>query len=295
MDRVQKWGGEISYTIPYTGNYEISLSGSQGSAYDNSSGGYGYTLIKKVRLQKGDVLQIVTPNKPTGYSANGAVITIPSGEDGVLYVNGVESLRAGGGVGFVNNSRVPWGITSVKTEKRSYSVHWHSGNGYSGANSHYEFPQLDTRNNPGGCYTNSWHTHDSRCTYEQWHTHERCVNHWVNDDPTGGTGGWSWTEHHCTHHSKHEGDTRDNHYSIGCGYSQGQVVGINNQHGDARGCSGSYDSCSVSNTGNAKFSIRLCEQQSIMFHSVATRVPYYTNTKCNLIITDGTVAYFKRP
>lgn len=94
---IAKDGGDCSYTIPYTGNYEISLSGSQGSAYSNNYGGYGYKLTKNIRLTYGDTIKISTPNRPTGYTTANGVLTVPAGNDASIYVNDKLVWSAGGG------------------------------------------------------------------------------------------------------------------------------------------------------------------------------------------------------
>lgn len=335
-------GGDISYTIPYTGNYEISLSGSQGSAYSNSSGGYGYTLTKTVRLQYGDVICIHTPEKPTGYTTSGSTITVPAGNDAQLYVNDTLVWTAGAGAALVTNNIAPNGITSVSAQgstARNYNVHWHSGNGKSGATHSNTFPTVYAASSPGGCYGGIGHTHDAlfpcswrytkhthtgHCAYVRIDTIEctsrhngmsyfrctACGAEYSHYDG-GASSGWGWGYCDCPASYEYNcaGELNDGHqYTCGspvntwglkCGYSQGQIVGINNDNGNCHACyyaSGwNPATATLSNTGATKFSIRLVEQHTTAYTNTTVRAPYYLNDKANLMILDNTVCYFKRP
>lgn len=342
MDCVQRWGGEISYIIPYTGTYEISISGSQGSAYSDNSGGYGCTLNKTIRLQYGDVLKITTPYKPTGYTTENGVLTIPSGTDVHLYCNGTDVLNASGGNGFVNNIIAPNGITSVKARGANYSVHWHSGNGLSGATHANQFPTLYQTANPGGCYGASGHTHNAtgECTWHYnshkhtdgcssksftWSGGPSCPNcgktgiadtgeHLGNENEGSWNGDGFDAVWHCSHDCKtwscrdmplNDGCAWDcgdyvNTWTLKCGHQQGEILNVYNSQtnlvsaGWGGGDAWRYDSKSFTNTGNAKFTIKLVEQDLLFYKDVPVSIPYYMDTKCNLVIRDNIVTYFKR-
>lgn len=293
-------GGTYEYTVPFTGNYEITLAGAQGASYSSNSGGLAYTVSSTIRLNKGDVIKFVLNNRPS-YSSSGGVLMVPAGVKSDMYVNNTLKITAGGGAGNVDNNIAPSGITSVRVYNGNGSyttlgTHWHTGNGKSGATHNNTFQQLDTRNNPGGCYTHHWHTHDSQCDYKSWHTHENCVYHNVKDEYGNDDSDKSWTEHHCTPRSKHEGDTRDNHYTIGCGYQQGQILGINNGSYTPGSCSGAVGSSVLNHSGNGSFSIRLAEQDTLFYHDglVSRTNLTYLNTVVDLVIKDDVVVYYKR-
>ncbi|MCM1218639.1 MAG: hypothetical protein NC548_29470 [Lachnospiraceae bacterium] len=75
-------------------------------------------------------------------------------------------------------------------------------------------------------------------------------------------------------------------------------MSINNDNGNCGTCyvaSGYTPTQSLSNTGNAKFTITLVEQQETYYSNTKVQDPYYLNGKANLVISDNVVTYFKRP
>ena len=364
-----KWGGTYEYTVPFTGNYEITLSGAQGASYDSNSGGYGYTLTKTIRLQYQDKIKVVV-GKRLSWSQSGAVVSVPGGEDSNFYLNDQLIWTAAGGAGQITKNIVPNACTSVTVQNGNGSstgswtsgspVHWHSGNGKSGATHSNQFPVLYQLNNPGGCYRGSHTcgkigsnchfehdkdeiTHTEHNVYVEGHCN-RCGGDYgsaTNDEyhgsDTPGGGDIGHTYHTCTYtvtvdctHWICNGVI--NTWTIGCGYSQGQVYGYDNSSYSAGSCyyntSYSYTestvqrngseggfvfdyvdvsktlnttpSASLSRTGNGNFKIRLVEQQELFGGNLVgdgtarAILPYYLNTKCNLILLDHTVIHFKR-
>lgn len=315
-------GGEFEYTVPYTGNYQITLSGSQGSAYSDSSGGYGYTLTKNVRLNCGDVLKFSVPKKPTGTSTNGSVLSVAGGNAARYWLNDSLQLLAGSGSGYVNNNIAPNGILSVKTlggegnsvgVSKTYNVHWHSGNGKSGATHSNSFPTMYSTSNPGGCYRDGGHTHDATSECPKHHEHESaCYSSCGCTSGNTGNGAGSpcsvcchsgGHSNPCTHreltHCTHSLNTFDcgaytNTWVIGCGYQHGQIVGISNGACAPGSCWGECDTQVVGNRGDAKFTVKLLEQSNL-YYNRKTAPAYWDGVKCNLVIKDSVVVWFKRP
>lgn len=310
-------GGEITYTVPFTANYEVTLSGSEGAGYPSGAGGYGYTLTTTVRLNKGQTVTVSTPNRPAHYT-EGTTTIVPHGNDSVLKIDGKEFLRAGGGAPRFNQIIAPTGTLDVQVEGvNPLPVHWHSGNGKLGATHTNQFPTVYSEILVGGCYGWSGHTHNATCTCLMRHNHALdreewrwcCMNKNINgnfvhpeDCPCPGT---------CTtgvDPAKRYGLVRIcngamNEYACGnpnntqviqCGYSQGQILNVNNDSYRPHTCSGEFTGQSLSNTGNGKFTIRLAELQELNYSNVVVTTPYYKGSLCELILRDDTVVYYKR-
>lgn len=311
-------GGEITYTVPFTANYEVTLSGSEGAGYPSGAGGYGYTLTTTVRLSKGQTITVSTPNRPAHYT-EGTTTIVPHGNDSVLKINGKEFLRAGGGAPMFNQIIAPTGTLNAQVEGVvPLPVHWHSGNGTSGATHANQFPTVYSETLVGGCYGWSGHTHDATSTCARFHNHNLdkkrvvwcCMNINVNGNyihkPDCSCPGTCWTRE--SDHYFRDGWVRDcngalNDYSCGypnntqvikCGYSQGQILNVNNASYRPHICSGEFTRQSLSNTGNGKFTIRLAEQQELNYSNVVVTTPHYKGGLCELILKDDTVVYYKR-
>lgn len=79
-----------------------------------------------------------------------------------------------------------------------------------------------------------------------------------------------------------------------CGYSQGQILNVNNASYRPHTNDGNFAGQSLSNTGNGKFTIRLAEQQELNYSNVGVTTPHYKSGLCELILRDDTVVYYKR-
>ena len=79
-----------------------------------------------------------------------------------------------------------------------------------------------------------------------------------------------------------------------CGYSQGQILNVNNASYQPHINSGNFNGKSLSNTGNGKCTIRLAEQQELNYSNVVVTTPHYKDGLCELILRDDTVVYYKR-
>ena len=275
----------------------------------------------------GDTIKISTPNRPTGYTTANGVLTVPAGNDARIYVNDKLVWSAGGGSGLANHNIAPDAVTSVVVEgspNRTYEVHWHDdGGGRPGASHNNQFPTLYGVTVPGGCYAGD-HEHDKygyTCpkevcgghmdiTYEgpgdgpggyDWHVRcDRCgsigYRHW-QDDYTGD--GYDNSDDFCDDWAYACNNLPYNVWHLGCGYQQGEIVGIDNDNSNLHSCYIEYgytpDSATVSNSGNCKFSIKLLNHQGVAYNNTTVQSPLYKTTRLNLIIKDNTVVYFKRP
>lgn len=313
-------GGEITYTVPFTANYEVTLSGSEGAGYPSGAGGYGYTLTTTVRLNKGQTITVSTPNRPA-HRTEGTTTIVPHGNNSVLKIDGQEFLRAGGGAPRFNQIIAPTGTLDVQVEGvNPLPVHWHSGNGKSGATHANQFPTVYSETLVGGCY--GWsehpHTHDATRTCARFHNHDLdpkrvawcCMNENINGNyihkPGCPCSGGCWTRADDKYFR--DGWVTDcngamNDYACGypnntqvlkCGYSQGQILNVNNASYRPHICSGEFTGQSLSNTGNGKFTIRLAEQQELNYDNVVVKTPHYKGGLCELILRDDTVVYYKR-
>lgn len=312
-------GGEITYTVPFTANYEVTLSGSEGAGYPSEAGGYGYTLTTTVRLNKGQTVTVSTPNRPAHYTEEGTTTTIvPHGNDSVLKIDGKEFLRAGGGAPRFNQIIAPTGTYDVQVEGvNPLPVHWHSGNGKAGATHANQFPTVYSETSVGGCYRWSGHTHNATRTCPMRHNHDLDHKEWrwccMNENRNGNyvhPSGCSCPGTCVTGEDPYFRyglvsicDNFMNEYACGnpnntqvikCGYSQGQILNVNNDSYQPHTCSGKFTGQSLSNTGNGKFTIRLAEQQELYYSNVVVTTPYYKGGLCELILRDDTVVYYKR-
>lgn len=59
-------------------------------------------------------------------------------------------------------------------------------------------------------------------------------------------------------------------------------------------CFGPYDSAAANNTGDAKFSIELCEQDTLFYSNVTPTFTYYNSGLTELVLVDDIVCYYKR-
>lgn len=310
-------GGEITYTVPFTANYEVTLSGSEGAVYPSGAGGYGYTLTTTVRLNKGQTITVSTPNRPAHYT-EGTTTIVPHGNDSVLKIGGEEFLRAGGGAPRFNQIIAPTGTINVQVEGvASLPVHWHSGNGKSGATHANQFPTVYSETLAGGCYGWSGHTHNATRTCPMRHNHDLdpkelrwcCMNenrngNYVHPDscPCDGTCS-PGSDPYFRYGLVSICDNSMNEYACGnpnntqvlkCGYSQGQILNVNNASYRPHTNDGNFTGQSLSNTGNGKFTIRLAEQQELNYSNVGVTTPHYKSGLCELILRDDTVVYYKR-
>lgn len=274
-------------------------------------------MTTTVRLNKGQTVTVSTPNRPAHYT-EGTTTIVPHGNDSVLKIDGKEFLRAGGGAPRFNQIIAPTGTLDVQVEGvNPLPVHWHSGNGKSGATHANQFPTVYSETSVGGCYRWSGHKHNATRTCPMRHNHDLdpkewrwcCMNenrngNYVHPDSCPCPGTCSTGDNPYFRYGLVSiCDNSMNEYACGnpnntqvikCGYSQGQILNVNNDSYRQHTCSGEFTGQSLSNTGNGKFTIRLAEQQELKYSNVVVTTPYYKGGLCELILRDDTVVYYKR-
>lgn len=323
-------GGDYEYTVPLTGNYEITLAGSSGSAYGSTSGGAGCTLNRTVRLQYGDTVKFSLNDQPS-VDTKGDTLYVHGGLKSTLYMNGVKIWEASGGAAQVPNRTAPDGVMQVVAYSGDDSasvtlpVHWHSGGGKSGATHANSFPQLNTYTNPGGCYvgrhvcdsqcrrvcgsqtfwTGPGHDYRDGCSWHHYHPHS--ARQWscyaCGDPDEDFVVGSIEYEHDDECPKEPPNCTRIiddctgklNVWSLGCGMQQGQILGTcSTAIGPCFDSVWGDSSAEVSNIGSGRFSIRLAEHDGLYYTNTKVSLPAYKSDRCNLIVRDNTVVFYKR-
>lgn len=326
-------GGTYSYTVPFTANYELTLSGTRGAAYSNNSGGYGYTLSQTVRLNKGDEIKVELPNAP-GYYQSGNTVVVPGGNPGKLWINGNLYWVAAGGQGKISNGIAPNNATAIQVYNgngtsngaaNTYDVHWHSGNGLSGPYHSNSFPTLSTYNNPGGCYIGS-HVCDENCRRTCGTQLVKVSEHDYRDGCAWhGHGNFTACQYACyscgdpdenyvvmRFEWQHESDRPQgpfycieiigactgllNKWDLGCGTQQGQILGYNGAERAGSCLATGNPSASLTSSGNASFTIKLSETENTQYLNTTVRKGnlYYLNSYADLVLIDDIVCYYKR-
>ena len=215
-----------------------------------------------------------------------------------LYLNDELIWVVGGGTGAVPSyDQSPKTVTSCDMTILGGQGNTNGSNGYiryhtcGGSSSqqgicyneyHYVEPEIITTCPDGYYHDDAWETHG-------WHSTSKCSACWA-DLPRGFYGtGWGHTGamHSCGGRS---------YWSKNCGYNSGDVVSqVAAQPGACWFKSGyTPTSQSLSCTGNGKFSVKLCDHDGLSYLNTKVQVPNYLNIKCNLIILDDTVVYYKR-
>lgn len=318
----KRGGGNYEYTVPLTGNYEITLAGSSGSAYGATSGGAGCTLNRTVRLQYGDTVKFSLNDQPRT-DTRGDTLYVHGGLKSTLYVNGAKIWEASGGAAQVPNRTAPDGTMQVVAYSGDDSshitlpVHWHSGGGKSGATHANQFPQLNTYTNPAGCYTGR-HECDSQCrrvcgggTHQisqhdysdgcGWHEHGNFSARQFQCYACGNVirqeirNGNSWPPRPTCGAIVGACTGKLNVWTLGCGMQQGQILGTCSTNiGPSFDSVWGNSSAEVSNVGSGRFSIRLTEHDGLYYTNTKVYLPTYKSARCNLIVRDNTVVFYKR-
>lgn len=311
--------GNYSVVIPYTGNYEITISSAEGGHYGSGSGGSGSVKTQTVRLTKDSVV-FASLGSPGNTVMQGSTCVVTRGGTSVVTVDNTQILSVKGGVGTINiNTAGNWitGFVLQGDTQGSASVHWHSGNGKSGATHANVFGTVYGVTNPAGCYVPTKHVHNSygascpacvhyhQAVYEScngtmvnmghsqsadgsWHTESKCnvCGHQVPGDEGGGRCGRSIKVRDAYY--EHDFDCNNsptNVWDLGCGFAQGQICSIV----PATDTQGLVKSTFAS----ATFKIQLCDTEQLHYGSVAHSVSYL-NTVAELVTKDDYVVYYKR-
>lgn len=100
-----KTGSAQTYTVPYTGIYDISMAGAQGGNYGSYSGGKGGSGSMRLWLSQGEVLTVHVGGQDgtfgsvgSTYGAGGGYTAVISNTRGLIGITG-----GGGGAGYTGN------------------------------------------------------------------------------------------------------------------------------------------------------------------------------------------------
>lgn len=237
---------------------------------------------------------------------------------------------AGGGAGQISNTTAPNGATAVTVpDVENIPVHWHSGNGKSGATHSNTFPTVYSYSSPGGCYGAAGHTHNVlgyTCYTQQecqilegaqsstaWCTEcdaQVPTIEWLYVHTKCGMMQSSCPQKQCPHmqdftpsgnsvhtYTTHTPDYPQNTWTIGCGYSQGQIYGFNNttfKAGDCYFADGFTPTATLTRTGNGMFNVKLMEQSTLSYNNGNASNPFYMDGRVDLTILDNVVCFYKR-
>lgn len=80
---------------------------------------------------------------------------------------------------------------------------------------------------------------------------------------------------------------------IKCGFQHWQINPITNQYTPTP-CSDAWDTATSNNTSDAKFTVELCEQDTVYYSNGQVKDPVYKGGQSELILVDDTVCYYKR-
>lgn len=142
-------------TVPYTGNYTVTVSSAEGGHVGGTYGGKGHILTQTVRLAKGTTVTATLGNKGTVNGAN-----VGRGQSSTLTI-GNTTWTVPGGVGVFNSDTgARDDYTLIGDTNGSVVLHTHIGNSTSG----------------GACYQTvvKKHVHKAACT---GHVHDSsCVS-----------------------------------------------------------------------------------------------------------------------
>lgn len=220
---------------------------------------------------------------------SGDVMHINAGETSKLWFNDVLQATSSGGQSTYAREIAPANCNHVKLYQggndsvATYPVHWHKGNQNTYGDCYTVAVYRHDHN--GGCYG---HVCDGACHYVEGHYE------WVYNDNDDGedTDGWhkKWIPAH-TDHSGNKGlvcggnplNTFD-HWGLGCGYENGQIVGIQPQVIGYSDNTWVADSSAQDNAGDGKFSIQLVEQDRLYYDSGLANNLTYRNNVANLVV-----------
>lgn len=93
-------GGKETWTVPYTGIYNLSAGGAQGGSYGSRQGGLGGSVYGRFWLQKGELLTVTAGGK-NGYNGGGSAAMYGNGGGCTILSSSRKGdlLIAGGGGG----------------------------------------------------------------------------------------------------------------------------------------------------------------------------------------------------
>ncbi|MCM1221731.1 MAG: hypothetical protein NC548_45395 [Lachnospiraceae bacterium] len=289
---------------------------------------YGDTIKVELPNRKNYYTEGTTIKVPGGDPAklyiNGTLVQVAGGGGGTVSnqtaPNDIYYVQTQNGAG-----------TNTATWNSSVTVHWHTGNGVNDvnkANHSNNFPTVYLASSPGGCYAGDGHTHNAvvycprhtcvasssistyrlslegcptcgSCNTETWTrttiTHSECgYSAWEESahcNTCGGSKSRSWSNGRSCPGTIWDCGSPVNTWTVQCGIAQGYVSASN---GCAGTCKDGSWSASLNNSGNAKFTIKLAEQNGVQYKNVVASTAYYLNDPVDLIVCDNTVTYYKR-
>lgn len=218
-------------------------------------------------------------------------MVVKGGSKCQLWYNGVLVQEASGGSGATLSNIAPSGIKYVQvwdgdnTYYRTLSVHYHN---HCGLLHPHDWRYSSSR----GCRHNDECkcTQDSplictRCSHgHDWHYRDMTPDGLPCVNPTTGTycRFGHYVEVTCTH--------------PGCGMKNGQIIGGGTFSAGQCHFTKEWtpDSVHMDRKGSAMFSIALNEKEGIVYSDAVVHLPYYREGKCNLVLDDDVVTYFKR-
>lgn len=297
---LREWSGTSgNFTVPYSAYYKLTLSGAQGSSYGGGEGGLGITQTKTLWLREGtEVKYQCSPQAQRTMS--GGVMNINAGETSKLWFDDVLQATSSGGQGTYASNIAPTGCNSVKLYQggndnvATYPVHWHTGSSLDGSGCYFKeecwykyfrpqwhFGPVDSHHNDSdydnghaGCYTYCKECHASaplgqapECHAGMWTTGIFYRYHGVGDPPVAGA---------------ETGSNRK--FFLGCGYENGQIVGIQPQVIGYSDNTWVADSSAQANAGAGKFSIQLIEQDRLYYANGLVNSLTYRNNITNLVV-----------
>lgn len=289
----KNWSGQSGeFTIPYSAYYKLTLSGAQGSSYGGGEGGYGIVQTKTLWLKEGTKVKFECGNVGVRTIASG-VMSIAGGSSSKLWFDGVLQAQSSGGQSVCNSEIAPTGVAQVRLYSGgndrvvTYPVHWHTGSATDGSGCYFKeecwysyfkpawhdcpvdshHNDSDYDNGHHGCYMYCTECGDSSPLGQMPECHTGCWTtgifykyHGVGDPPVAGA----------SNGSNHK-------YFLGCGYEDGQIVGVSSQSLGTSVNRWQADSSEQSNTGAGKFSIQLIEQDRLKYTSTVNKVSYLNN------------------
>lgn len=118
-----------TFTVPYSGYFDVTIAGAQGASYNGQNGGKGQKIVATVWLNKDDEVKYETFVQPSAGTKQNGIITIAGGSASKLYVNGKLAIFAGGGAGQYSDARPSGNVWNALPE---YESEWNfqDGEGY---------------------------------------------------------------------------------------------------------------------------------------------------------------------
>ena len=249
-------GSSAKYTVPYTGIYTITAQGAQGGSYGSYSGGAGGSTTGRFWLTQGEELTCTVGGSngfngggaSTAYGTGGGYTIFSSDRKGILLIAG-----GGGGASPIGSGGIGGSMVSLVSGSEGERGMSGGGGGASGGSAGETVLHHHNGNssNYGGCYTVS-----SRCQGKTFSEQSVYAGKYDGRCYIGSDGQWHYDgycvrcgSYVCVWHEIYEyrytcdtcgalyTDTCPSvctqmfGYSVGCGYTEGQVTGSQPAYG----------------------------------------------------------------